>query len=76
MKCQNLISGKNRKNISICHLLKILPRVLSVKNGFILTKEVPLLPQILNDWHILSFFFRIRFPGKENNYWDICIICN
>ena len=32
MKCQNLFSGKNKKkNISVCHLLKILPRVLSVK---------------------------------------------
>ena len=30
MKCQNLFSGKNKKNISICFLLKILPRVLSV----------------------------------------------
>ena len=28
MKCQSLFSGKNRKNISNCHLLKILPRVL------------------------------------------------
>ena len=31
MKCQILFSGKNKKNISICHLLKILPRVLSIK---------------------------------------------
>ena len=31
MKCQNLFSGKNKKNISVCCLLKILPRVLSVK---------------------------------------------
>ena len=28
--CQILCHGKNKKNISICHLLKILPRVLSV----------------------------------------------
>ena len=34
MKCQILFSGKNMKNISKCRLLKILPRVLSVK-GFI-----------------------------------------
>ena len=32
MKCQNPFSGKDQKNISICYLLKILPRVLSV-NG-------------------------------------------
>ena len=31
MKCQILFSGKNKKNISKCHLLKILPRVLGVK---------------------------------------------
>ena len=31
MKCQNLFSGKNKKNISVSHLLKILPRVLRVK---------------------------------------------
>ena len=30
MKCQILFSGENKKNISICCLLKILPRVLSV----------------------------------------------
>ena len=31
MKCQILFSGKFKKNISKCRLLKILPRVLSVK---------------------------------------------
>ena len=31
MKCQILFIGKNKKNISKCRLLKILPRVLSVK---------------------------------------------
>ena len=31
MKCQIMFSGKNKKNISKCRLLKILPRVLSVK---------------------------------------------
>ena len=34
MKCQILFSGKNKKNISKCHLLKILPRVLRVNDGF------------------------------------------
>ena len=32
MKCHILFSGKNKKYISICHLLKILPKVLSVKD--------------------------------------------
>ena len=31
MKYQNLFSGKNKKDISICRLLKILLEVLSVK---------------------------------------------
>ena len=33
MKCHILFSEKNKKNISKCRLLKILPRVLSVKDG-------------------------------------------
>ena len=32
MNCQILFFGKNKKNISICRLLKILPKVLSVKH--------------------------------------------
>ena len=31
MKCKNLFSGKNKKNTSICLLLKIVPRVISIK---------------------------------------------
>ena len=30
MKCQSLLSGKHKKNISKRHLLKFLPRVLSI----------------------------------------------
>ena len=30
MKCHILFSGKNKKNISVCFLLKILPEVLRV----------------------------------------------
>ena len=33
MKCQIMFSGGNNKSISICRLLKILPRVLSVNSG-------------------------------------------
>ena len=32
MKCQNQFSEKNKKNISMCKLLKILPKVLSVSH--------------------------------------------
>ena len=31
MKCQKLFSGKNNKHISVCHLLKISPSMLSIK---------------------------------------------
>ena len=31
MKCSIMFPGKNKKNISMCCLLKILPRVLGVK---------------------------------------------
>ena len=33
MKCQNQFSCKNKKKISKCRLLKILPRVLSIKES-------------------------------------------
>ena len=36
MKCPILFSEKNKKNISKCRLLKILPRVLSVKRFILL----------------------------------------
>ena len=31
MTCQSTFSGNNKKNISLCYLLKILPRVLNAK---------------------------------------------
>ena len=42
MKCQILFSGKTKKNISKCHLLKILPIVLSVKELFAINKIIRL----------------------------------
>ena len=36
MKCHILFSEKNKKNISKCRLLKILPRVLSVKKEYLM----------------------------------------
>ena len=32
MKCQNLFAGNNKKSISICRLLKILPRLPNIKD--------------------------------------------
>ena len=37
IKCQNLFSGKYRKNILVCCLLKILPRVVNIKTLFCMT---------------------------------------
>ena len=34
MKCQSLFSGKNKKNISVCSLLKILPSAEHKKVNF------------------------------------------
>ena len=45
MKCQILFSGKNKKNISKCHLLKILPRVLSVKGVYFYTRHCPIVSE-------------------------------
>ena len=39
MKCQILFSVKNKKNVSKCRLLKILPRVLDVNFNVISVKE-------------------------------------
>ena len=47
MKCQILFSGKN-KNISMCRLLKILPRVLSIK------EMLKIVITILISWFVSS----------------------
>ena len=41
MKCQNLFSGNNKKNVSIYCLLKILPRVLSTKKQILPSLKYP-----------------------------------
>ena len=40
MKCHILFSEKNKKNISKCRLLKILPRVLSVNLGCVMSQSL------------------------------------
>ena len=64
MKCQILFSGKNKKNISKCRLLKILPRVLSVKRMLSLFDHLSVLFKIIHNTHYygttliyISFFF-------------------
>ena len=51
MKCQILFSGKNRKNISKCHLLKFLPGMQGVK----------MLNKILTDNILVSFLLSCAF---------------
>ena len=46
MKCHILFSEKNKKNISKCRLLKILPRVLSVNIPCTSEHEIPSLSAI------------------------------
>ena len=64
MKCHILFSGKNKKNISKCRLLKILPRVLSVKlhwdvQGFCLrTKPQLFLHASVGQLTLLFSFFQ------------------
>ena len=41
MKCQILFSAKKKENISVCCLLKILPRVLSVSQLFLYAPPTP-----------------------------------
>ena len=47
MKYQNLFSGEIEKNISICRLLKILPRVLSVNISFFVSLNTACLVFVL-----------------------------
>ena len=77
MKCQILFSGENKKNISKCLLLKILPRVLSAKtikqhqmkiSKLILTLKVPF--KIVAD---NIFFFLLLFRENEAEHF-VCII--
>ena len=51
MKCQSLFSGEKYKNISICHLLKILPSVLSVM-------------AVIMKYKVLLFWYKLE---KEDN---------
>ena len=59
MKCQILFSGKNKKNISKCRLLKILPRVLSVKTDFKLHPDYCAISiiAIFILFHLFIFFY-------------------
>ena len=57
MKCHILFAEKNKKNISKCRLLKILPRVLSVKKPHLLlsfSQSDCLIKVIESNFHILD----------------------
>ena len=63
MKCHILFSGKNKKNVSKCRLLKILPRVLSVKHMVMHTEYGTRLTWFTSLWansadcELIGFFF-------------------
>ena len=54
MKCQILFSGKNKKNISKCRLLKILPRVLSIKLPVTIAADTKILYILLRKQDLTS----------------------
>ena len=62
MKCQILFSGKNKRNISIWYLMKILPRVLWVKNTDSCRQLImSLLPEVCKSCsHLLVFSLCVR----------------
>ena len=62
MKCPILFSEKNKKNISKCRLLKILPRVLSIKTA--LYSEWIFL-QGKRSWHIFASPYHLCTGGTE-----------
>ena len=66
MKCQILFSGKN-ENISKCHLLKILPRVLNIKATF----------KSCSRWHSNIFFNNYFFRQYKawHFMWTVCMKC-
>ena len=57
MKFQIMFSGKNQKIISKCHLLKILPRVLSVNAKAMLQLTLMYAKQ----FRTISLYMRITF---------------
>ena len=65
MKCHILFSEKNKKNISKCRLLKILPRVLSVKALLRLT-NFTLGPDATLNTEIHKNSVRIKAPNSVN----------
>ena len=60
MKFQILFSGKNKKNISKCRLLKFLPRVLRVKVHVVMfgraSSEVYLLVNFFSNLYVTCTF--------------------
>ena len=74
----NLFSRKNKKNILVCHLLKILPSVLSVKilSGFEVRLLKPMGPGIANNWCINSNTSRkgLDWPVHQSDQGFLCSV--
>ena len=73
MKCHILFSEKNKKNISKCRLLKILPRVLSVK-----TKRTVFVSSYFKSLYFAKCFISLMSKTKQEHFsvtWHLkCII--
>ena len=65
MKCQNLFSG-NKKNISVCKLLKILPKVLSINYHILKENKLGALSEPVYQ-HSLLKAFSMLFPFHKTD---------
>ena len=71
MKCQILFSGKNKKNISKCRLLKILPRVLSVNRLYLVWLA---LNNLIYKWKSVSAVLYSLDISWKLFFLDLCTI--
>ena len=69
MKCQILFSEKNKKNISICHLLKILTRMTIVKPHH--TRTSQLICSRCQVQHVMDVFFIFFLEIKNNKVLNV-----
>ena len=60
MRCQILFSGKNKKNISKCRLLKTFPRVLSVKGYYVYNSVVFPVFKWYPEWTLIRYGILIK----------------
>ena len=72
MNCQNLFSGKNKKNILKCYLLNILPRVLFFKLPSFSSKLYKVIIGTAMDvlkagFHVIQKYFEEKQQQQQKN---------